>query len=67
MSLKSGPMYYTEDKEPKEPADKTEDRQLVLDGTASLDYSEDEVPRVKGLIELLRDYFGPENTGKPGS
>ena len=47
-------MRYPEDTEDK--------RHLILDGTANLDYADDEqVPRVKGLIELLNHYFG-----KPG-
>ncbi len=33
---------------------------LVLDGTVNLDYLDDEqIPRVKGLIELLNQYFTP--------
>ncbi len=54
-------MYYPEDKEPKDPTDTTEDQHLVLDGTANLDYSDDDVPHIKGLIELLKEYFGPKN------
>jgi len=49
-------MYYPIDTEPKE--DTTEDQHLVLDGTVNLyDSDEDEVPRVKGLIELLSQFF----------
>jgi len=34
------------------------DTYLVLDGTANLDYVDDEqIPRVKGLIELPNQYF----------
>lgn len=52
-------MKYPEDTKSKAEADSTEDRHLVLDGTANLDYSDDEaVPRVKGLIELLNQYLG---------
>jgi len=52
-------MHYPEDTEPKEHTNKTEDQHLVLDGTANLDYSdEDKIPRVKGLIELLNEYLG---------
>lgn len=54
-------MFYAQEEEAKEPADTTEDHQLVLDGTANLDYQDDDVPRVKGLIELIKDYFGPQN------
>lgn len=51
-------MDYYEDTEPKENAEPTEDQPLILDGTANLDYSADEqVPRVKGLIELINQYF----------
>lgn len=52
-------MHYPDDTEPKESTDTIEDQHLVLDGTANLDYSdEDKIPRVKGLIELLNQYFG---------
>ena len=51
-------MHYPEDTELEEYADTTEDQHLVLHGTANLDYSDDDVPRVKGLIELLKEYFG---------
>lgn len=51
-------MFYFEDKEPKEKTDTTEDQHLVLDGTVYLDYSDDDqIPRIKGLIELLNKYF----------
>jgi hypothetical protein len=40
-------------------ADTNEGQHLILDGTANLDYFDDEqIPRVKGLIELLNQYFG---------
>ena len=48
-------MLYPEDAEPKDYADKT-DNHLIFDGTVNLDDSDD-VPRVKGLIELLSQYF----------
>ena len=52
-------MYYPEDSDTKEYTEKPEQHRLVLDGTASLDYADEEqVPRVKGLIELLNQYFG---------
>lgn len=52
-------MINPEDDKTKENADTTEDQHLVLDGTANLDYSDDEqIPRIKGLIELLNQYFG---------
>ena len=51
-------MYYPVNSEKKEIPDGHENPCLVLDGTANLDYIEDEqVPRVKGLIELLNQYF----------
>ena len=52
-------MIYPEDTESKVSTDTTEDEHLVLDGTANLDYSDDDkIPRIKGLIELLTQYFG---------
>lgn len=55
-------MFYPEDSEPKDYADKA-DNHLIFDGTVNLDYSDDnQVPRVKGLIELLNQYLGD----KPG-
>ena len=52
-------MHYPEETEKKDNIDTTEQQKLVLDGTANLDYSDDEqVPRVKGLIQLLNLYFG---------
>ena len=51
-------MFYPEDAEPKDHADKA-DNHLIFDGTVNLDYSDDnQVPRVKGLIELLNQYLG---------
>jgi len=51
-------MSCPEDKEPKEHTDRNEKEYLALDGSANLDYSDDNTPRVKGLIELLNQYFG---------
>jgi len=52
-------MIYPEEINKKEKDDTADKQKLVLDGTANLDYSDDEqVPRVKGLIELLNQYFG---------
>ena len=46
------------DSEPEETTETTLDPQLVLDGTVNLDYSsDDEPPRVKGLIELINEYI----------
>jgi hypothetical protein len=43
-------------------AEKTQDQYLVLDGTVNLDDSDDDqIPRVKGLIELLNQYFGDKH------
>ena len=50
-------MFYTEDAELKDNSDKAENQQLIFDGTVSLDYSDDNVPRVKGLIELLSQFY----------
>jgi len=56
-------MLYPEDNEAKENNGTNEDQQLLLDGTANLDYADDDpVPRVKGLIELINQYF----RNKPG-
>ncbi len=50
-------MQYPEDTDITE--DREEQRRLILDGTVNPDYADDEqVPRVKGLIELLNQYFG---------
>ena len=54
-SLKGILMFYPEETEPKK--DTAEDQHLILDGTVNLDYSDDDVPRVKGLIELLSQFF----------
>ena len=52
-------MTYPEDTDRREIPDTTDQQRLLLDGTANLDYSDDEqVPRVKGLIELLNEFFG---------
>lgn len=57
-------MFYLEDAEPKDYADK-EDNHLIFDGTVNLDYSDDnQVPRVKGLIELLNQYLGDKPVQK---
>ena len=50
-------MRYPEDTDITE--DSENRRRLILDGTVSLDSGDDEqVPRIKGLIELLNQYFG---------
>ena len=52
-------MFYPKDNELNEITDTSKGQFLVLDGTANLDYFDDEqTPRVKGLIELLNQYFG---------
>lgn len=57
-------MEQFEDTKKREDSDTTEEQHLILDGTANLDYAEDEqIPRVKGLLELIREYFG----SKPAS
>ena len=53
-------MFYPGDNELEEIIDNSRTPYLVLDGTANLDYVDDEkIPRVKGLIELLNQYFRP--------
>ena len=50
-------MFHPNDFDPQE-SNISEDHFLVLDGTANLDYlDDDQVPRIKGLIELLNQYF----------
>lgn len=52
-------MPYPEDTDRRDNPDANDQQRLLLDGTANLDYNDDEqVPRVKGLIELLNEYFG---------
>ena len=49
---------YPKEPDRRESPDSTEQRPLLLDGTANLDYSDGEqVPRVKGLVELLNEFF----------
>jgi hypothetical protein len=51
-------MIYPRDNELNETTETGRDPHLVLDGTVNLEYFDDEqVPRVKGLIELLEQYF----------
>ena len=51
-------MVDSEDNKPKAMIETNQDRHLVLDGTANLDYAGDEpTPRVKGLIELINQYL----------
>ena len=55
-------MLNIENTEIEEKAEKTEDQHLVLDGTVNLyDSDDDQIPRVKGLIELLNQYFGDKS------
>lgn len=52
-------MLNLENTEIEKKAEKTEEQHLVLDGTVFLDDADDDqVPRVKGLIELLNQFFG---------
>jgi hypothetical protein len=51
-------MYHPTEGEHSELVESTPDPRLVLDGTVSLeDVSDDEVARVKGLIELINDFL----------
>ena len=55
-------MLNIKNTEIEEKAEKVQDQHLVLDGTVSLDDpSDDQIPRVKGLIELLNQYFGDKS------
>lgn len=60
-------MVYPGDNELEEITDSSRTPCLILDGTANLDYVDDEkIPRVKGLIELLNQYFcSSETTRRP--
>ena len=51
-------MFYPEDAEPKDYADKAENQHLIFDETVNLDYLDDsQIPQVKGLIELLNQFY----------
>lgn len=51
-------MFYPESNEPKQKTETNEDQRLLLDGTVNPEYSEDDAaPRVRGLIELINQYF----------
>ena len=55
-------MLNIENTEIEVKAEKTEGQHLVLDGTVNLyDSDDDQIPRVKGLIELLNQYFGDKS------
>ena len=59
-------MHYLEESESKDNSDAAEKQHLVLDGTANLDYQDEEqIPRVKGLIELFNIYFGGKKKNDP--
>ena len=52
-------MQYPEDRKIDAKPKREEKPRLLLDGTASLeDADDDKIPRVRGLIELLSQYFG---------
>ena len=52
-------MQYPEDRKIDDKPEREEKPRLLLDGTASLEDADDEkIPRVRGLIELLNQYFG---------
>lgn len=54
-------MRHSEETEKKPNTDTVDRQRLVLDGTANLDYAEaEEIPRVKGLLELLGQYFAKD-------
>ena len=55
-------MTYPENTETKENNDVNRDQHLIPDDTASKENSDDDqIPRVKGLIELLNQYFGKKS------
>ena len=55
-------MTYPENTESKENNDVNRDQHLIPDDTASKENSDDDqIPRVKGLIELLNQYFGKKS------
>ena len=52
-------MTYPDEKDDLATSGPDEDPQLLLDGTANLDYADEEaVPRVRGLIELVEEFLG---------
>ena len=52
-------MFYPAENDKTPSTDGQEDPQLILDGTANLEYADEEsVPRVRGLIELFEQYLG---------
>ncbi|MCP4983552.1 MAG: hypothetical protein GY935_24005 [Gammaproteobacteria bacterium] len=55
-------MHYSEGTETKEPIDSNEDQQLDFDGSTNLDNPDDDVPHIKGLIELLNQYIGAKRS-----
>ena len=56
-------MTYPENMELKEKTEINRDQHLIPDDKASTEFSDDDqIPRVKGLIELLNQYFG-KNSG----
>ena len=55
-------MTYPENTETKENTDVNRDQHLIPDDTANTEFSDDDqIPRVKGLIELLNQYFGKKS------
>ena len=55
-------MTYPENTETKENTDVNRDQHLIPDNTTSTEFSDDDqIPRVKGLIELLNQYFGKKS------
>jgi len=59
-------MFHPEDTESKQNTDSTEDQHPVRDSAANMDSSDDDrIPRIKGLIELLNQYFGDKSNLNP--
>lgn len=55
-------MAYPENTESKENTDVNRDQHLIDGDSTSTEFSDDDrIPRVKGLIELLNQYFGKKS------
>ena len=55
-------MTYPENTETKENTGVNRDQHLISDDTTNTEFAdEDQIPRIKGLIELLNQYFGKKS------
>ena len=58
-------MSHFENEKKEKQEKKVSEYPPVLDGTASLEDSEDkQPPRVKGLVELIQDYYAESDNSK---